>query len=56
MAGVGVWRHSFLTSTLDAGDQTASRPHRFIPGNKISSEPSEYVAEWATRRSGHFGV
>jgi hypothetical protein len=29
--GVEVWLHEFLTSALDGGEWSASRPGRFIP-------------------------
>jgi hypothetical protein len=28
---VEVWLYSFLTSTLDGGEWSASRPNRFVP-------------------------
>jgi hypothetical protein len=32
--GAEVWIHAFLTSALDGGEWTVSRPGRFTPGNE----------------------
>ena len=35
IAGVGIQLHSFLISALDGGELLASRPGRFIPGERV---------------------
>jgi hypothetical protein len=32
--GVDLWIHIFLTTALAGGEWSASRPHRFIPGER----------------------
>jgi hypothetical protein len=34
--GVEVWLHAFLTSALDGGESSASRPSRFIARERAS--------------------
>jgi hypothetical protein len=45
---VEVWLHSFLTSTLDSGESSASRPGIFT-SRKDAPVPIEQEAGWAPR-------
>jgi len=49
---VEVQIHVFLTSTLDVGEWSASRPDRFHPAKK-RAVPVERRVEWLQSRSGH---
>jgi len=42
--GVEVWRHAFLTSALDAGEWSASRPGCFTLGKRSSD--THWVGGW----------
>jgi hypothetical protein len=48
MVGVEVQPHSFLTSALDVGEWSNSRPGRFTLGEK-TSVPIEYEVEWTPK-------
>jgi hypothetical protein len=43
--GVDVWTHVFLTSTLNGGDWSASRPGRFTHGTQC-------IGGWVNPRAG----
>jgi hypothetical protein len=43
--GVDVYTHIFLTSAVDGGEWSASRPARFTPG-KEPSVPTRWEAGW----------
>jgi len=47
---VEVQRHAFLTSTLEGGEWTASRPGRFTSGEKAPGTP--YIGGWVGPRTG----
>jgi hypothetical protein len=55
--GVDVWIHVFLTSALDGGDWSASRPGRFIPGERppfthwIGGAPEPVWTTWRGEKS-----
>jgi len=42
---VEVYLNTFLISTLDRGEWSASRPGRFIPG-------THWIGEWVSPRAG----
>jgi hypothetical protein len=48
--GVEVWLHAFLTSALDGGEWSASRPGRFIPREKAPG--NHWVGGWDGPRAG----
>jgi len=45
IGGVEVYSHSLLTSALDGGELSTSRPGRFTP-EKVPSYPSKNEAGW----------
>jgi len=50
MAGVEVYHHLFLTSELDGGEWSASRPGLFIP---IEGAPgTHFIGDWVGPRAG----
>jgi hypothetical protein len=52
--GVEVQLHSFLTSAVEKGEQTASHPGDLTPQKK-SKVPREYEAGWPQSQYSHFG-
>jgi hypothetical protein len=47
--GVEVQLHGFLTSTLDGGERSASRPGRFIPTERVPS--THWIGGWVGPRA-----
>jgi hypothetical protein len=50
IGGVEVWFHEFLTSALDGGEWSTSRPGRFIPGVRASG--SYWIGGWVGSSAG----
>jgi hypothetical protein len=48
--GVDVWIHVFLTSALVGGEWSASRPGRFIPGERAPG--THWIGGWVDLRIG----
>jgi hypothetical protein len=48
--GVEVWHHTFLTSKLDGGEWSASRPGRFSPRERVSG--THWIGCWVGPRPG----
>jgi hypothetical protein len=48
--GVKVWLHAFLTSALNAGEWSASRPSRFIPRERDPG--THWIGGWVGPRAG----
>jgi hypothetical protein len=48
--GVDVYLHEFLTSTLDEGEWSASRPGRFIPRERVPR--IHWIGGWVGPRAG----
>jgi hypothetical protein len=48
--GMEVWHHAFLTSTLDGGEWSASRPGRFTRREKAPG--SLWIKDWLGHRAG----
>jgi len=44
--GVELQIHAFITSALDGGEWSASRPGRFTPGNKARYTLDRWLAGW----------
>jgi hypothetical protein len=52
--GLEVWLHALLTSAVDGGEWSVSRPDRFNPE---SISDTHWMGGWvASRRSGHQGT
>jgi hypothetical protein len=48
--GVDIWIHIFLTSALVGGEWSASRPYRFIPGER--GPGTQWIGGWVGPRAG----
>jgi hypothetical protein len=48
--GVDAWSHIFLISALAGGEWSASRPGRFIPGERALGSP--WIGGWVDPRAG----
>jgi hypothetical protein len=48
--GVDVYIHTFLTSALDGGEWSASRPCRFTPGERAPG--THWIGGWVGSRAG----
>jgi hypothetical protein len=48
--GADVQIHVFLTSALDGGEWSASRPGRFTPGERASG--THWIGVWVGSRAG----
>jgi hypothetical protein len=48
--GVDVWTHVFLTSALDGGECSASRPGIFTPVERAPS--THWIGGWVSPRTG----
>jgi hypothetical protein len=48
--GVGVYIHVFLTSALNGGELSASRPDRFTPAERAPG--THWIGGWVTPRTG----
>jgi hypothetical protein len=47
--GVEVWLHAFLTSALDGGERSASRPDRFTPRERAAG--THWIGGWVGPRA-----
>jgi hypothetical protein len=54
LLGVEVQHHAFLTSTLEGGECSASRPGRFTPGE--TSPRTHWIEGWVGPRAGQDAV
>jgi hypothetical protein len=52
--GVDIWTQIFLTSALAGGEWSASRPGRFIPGERARG--THWIGGWADARAGLDGL
>jgi len=52
--GIEVWTHAFLTSALDRGEWSVSRPGHFSPVERASG--THWIGGWAGPRTGLYAV